>query len=96
MQRQKGRPGSMSSILAKIEQDGSTSHSHTNITTTHVESTPPTQISRPSPISVDASVHRLTSSLTSFSVTDDSAKDPDYVVKEELVDVRIAGILDKV
>lgn len=107
MQREKGRPGSMRNILERLQQNASVRVSGASPVDTSVQSESSGEASiRSSEVSVDVS---RTSSLSSISLSDstkEKKKDPDYVSevkekappkkkKEELVDERIAGILDK-
>lgn len=107
MQRKKGRPGSMSNILAKKQQRGTTfgPTTTTGATISTSSGTVDTSTSvRSSTGTVDNSAQDLTGSLSSISLADDSRKDPDYVPdvkappkkkKQDLVDERIASVLDK-
>lgn len=104
MQRQKGRPGSMSSILTRL-QDTTTSSgpdtSQQSLSSAETSAVPPAETSAES--SVDSSRDGLSGSLSSISIVDDTRKDPNFDAKEkapskskeELIDERIASVLDK-
>lgn len=104
MQRQKGRPGSMRSILDNRLQSGTTTPAPgAGGADMSSESLGSTESSVRS--STDASIESLTSSLSSISVVDKTdKKDPDFFHKSiappkkkktELIDERIAAALDK-
>lgn len=106
MQREKGRPGSMRKILEKMQRDTNVA-SGSNPVDTSVQSTSTseTNVQQGDTSDTDASLASGTSSI-SLDDKDNSKLDPDYVPevkekpppkkkKEELIDERIAGILDK-
>lgn len=77
MQRQKGRPDSMCSLLAKIQQEQDKSVSGPGPADTSTQSTSISSVDA-SRISVDASLSSFTSSMSLAENTKQDMKDPDY------------------
>lgn len=106
MQRQKGRPGSMQSILAKKQKSGTTTTAgaEADMSDESLRSLE-SSVENPLESSTDASIQSLTSSLSSISVVDKrDKKDVNYFhesivppkrKKLELIDERIAAALYK-
>lgn len=106
MQRAKGRQGSMRGILERIRQSTSATVSDSNPADTSVQSSIETSNTSIQPSESSDVEGSLVSGTSSISIADNSRNDPDYVPevkekpppkkpKEELVDERVAGVLDK-